>query len=514
MTDLRQPAAGLRGARPDSTLVDAQSAVPNFLSEAQCRDLVARLARYADGVGYTAAVIWSAQSRHVRWARNRISTSGEVQNTYIQVCRDLQGAMYRGVFLNEMTDVALVAAARRAERLSKLTPQQEQWEMVQYYAAEAMDTPSLFSEPTAALGAATCADAAIAMAKRAADAGVLSAGYIDVSVHSMAVIDTAGHVRYCPYTTASYSVTARDPKGQGSGWAGVDWLDWNKVDVLPLTQRALDKCLQSRHPVAVEPGRYTTILEPQAVCDLVGQLFQNGWLRDILHRECAEDLCADGSADPFYKTGLRNGGVIRYGQSKLGERIIDERITISVDPMDPELGFPPFRPNQVDPFGVDVFHPITWFKDGVLTALEYNKDPLGVDGDRDIKTMRGVNNSGAFRMSVTGQMTSVEEMITTTKRGLVVTRFDRIQLVDSNSMLLRGYTRDGLWLIEDGKISKAIKNFMFVESILFALNNIEQLGVPQRVFHPASGWLAFPQPVIVPPMKIRDFSFTALVDSV
>ena len=495
----------------DSTIGQAPRTPLDFLSEAQCRELVARLVRYADGIGYTAATIWSAWSGHVRWARNQISTSGEVRNTFIRINRDLKGANYAGVLLNELSDVALVAAARQAERLSKMAPQQEQWELVRWYGVESMSTPHLYSETTAAFGTAARADTAIALAKQAADAGVLSAGYIEVSAHSLAMLDTAGHVRYVPYTAASYDVTVRDPKGHGSGWAGVDWPDWNKIDAPTLSQTALDKCLQSRNPVAIEPGRYMTILEPQAVCDFVGQLVY-GALSECLEKE----LTLFYPTYPFFESRPSSTDP---GRTKLGERIVDERITISADPMDPELGFPPFIPNASpfggnwlnDWFGADVYHPTTWIKDGVLTALEYHQARSGWqtgDGHPGL----GAPNSGAFRMS--GGPTSIDEMIATTKRGLLVTRFDRVQTLDLKSLLLRGYTRDGLWLVENGKISRPVKNFMFVESILSALNNVEQLGVPQRVYHPQTGWVAIPQPVIVPPLKIKDFSFPALCDAV
>ena len=120
---------------------------------------------------------------------------------------------------------------------------------------------------------------------------------------------------------------------------------------------------------------------------------------------------------------------------------------------------------------------------------------------------------GAFRMS--GGPTSIAEMIATTKRGILVTRFDRVEQVDRRSVLYRGYTRDGLWLIENGKITKPIQNLVFTESILFALNKVEQLGTPQRVFHPKDPeWWNTPSPVIVPPLKISDFSFTALSDAI
>jgi predicted Zn-dependent protease len=113
---------------------------------------------------------------------------------------------------------------------------------------------------------------------------------------------------------------------------------------------------------------------------------------------------------------------------------------------------------------------------------------------------------------MSGGDTSVAEMISTTKRGLLVTRFSNVMPMDDRSVLLRGYTRDGLWLIQDGQISKPVKNMVFTESVMFALNNVVQLGVPQRVYHP--GWGYWPQPVIVPPLKIRDFSFTALADAI
>jgi predicted Zn-dependent protease len=199
--------------------------------------------------------------------------------------------------------------------------------------------------------------------------------------------------------------------------------------------------------------------------------------------------------------------------SKLGERIIDARLTITADPSDPVAGFPSFDigfpDGNGDPFGdMWVYHPTTLVEHGVLVNLGYPRNY----GIQSLGVSTGLPIGGAIRM--TGGTTSIDEMIATTKRGVIVTRFDEIQQLDFRSLLLRGYTRDGIWLIENGKISKPIKNFAFTESILFALNNVEQLGVPQRVFHPSAGSLAQPTPVVVPPLKIGDFSFTSLSDAV
>ena len=102
---------------------------------------------------------------------------------------------------------------------------------------------------------------------------------------------------------------------------------------------------------------------------------------------------------------------------------------------------------------------------------------------------------------------SVEEMIATTDRGVLVTRFSGVQLVDFGSLLCTGYTRDGVWLIERGKISKPIQNFRFIESPLFILNNLDAVGTPVRVFAPGSAYVA-------PPVRVRDFSFVALADAI
>ena len=512
----------------------ATGAPPGFLSEAQCQALVAELARYAQGGGgYTAALIWSSWTGRVRWARNQITTSSDVRQTFIRIYRDLQGANYTGVLANETTDVGLVAAARRAERLAQLARQQPQWELVREFPLEPLEPgappPSLFNAATAALTAEQRADAARALTVQAAAAGVLSAGSIEVGAHSLAMIDTAGQMRYVPYTTASYSVTVRDPTGESSGWAGVDWPDWSKVNASHLTQLALDKCLKSRNPAAAEPGLYTTILEPQAVGDLVGQLV-NGILGDLLSKKTAL------GGGPFNAEMLQTAETSHTGdhpgRAKFGERVIDARLTLSADPLDPELAMLPFAPNNLSLMregntensssdtnwrGQAVYHPVKWITNGVLTALGHARDPSGTD-EAGLRTGRGLPNSGAFRLSVTGQTTSLEEMIATTGRGILVTRFTNIEKVWSQdpdpSLLLRGYTRDGLWLIEHGQLSRPIKNFMFVESLLNVLNRVEQVGVPQRVYHPPPGVLAQPQPEIVPALKIQDFAFTALADAV
>lgn len=474
-----------------------------FLSADDAQALVKRAVALATGGGETMVGLDSSWTGNLRWARNQIITAGDVRDNVLNLHRDIRGA--EGVSnINQIDDAHLVAALRRAERLVQLRPEMPLANLRQPF-FEPYSRPAIWSDATYGLDAAARAGGMHALIEPAVDAGMQAAGYVQVSAHGRATMN-GDRVWYYPYTLAQYSVTVRDPGSGGSGWAGVDHNDWTKIDAAKLSEIALDKCLRSRNPVAIEPGFYTTILEPQAVCDFIKLMFTPS----TLDRESAEAGKRDSLTDSQYFSASQSRGVYNRapGQSKIGELVIDRRLSVSCDPMDPVLGYPPFHYWQVT-------HPATWIKDGVLQDLAYYRSyavkKLGQDTG-------GLPATGSFRMQASGETASIDEMIATTKRGLLVTRFGGIPPLSSDpvSLMLTGYTRDGVWLIENGKITKPVKNFRFAESPLMALNNIEQIGVPQRVFRPDApdrlpdGYA----PVIVPALKIRDFRFISLADSV
>lgn len=492
-----------------------------FLSEAECHDIAQRLQRFAQGGGTTATHFVSAWQGFVRWGRNRITAAGEDRNNQLKVIRDLPDGRSSGrsntnwVVWNEVDDVALVAAVRRAERLARTNRIREETDLYDrpdspwHYTDEPTTVPALFSEATYDLDADRRVVAARQLMQQAQAAGMLSAGYIEVAAWSFAWLTSAGYTQYCAYTTARFSTTVRDPKGIGSGWAGVDWPDWSKVDGEKLAAIALDKCLKSRNPVAVEPGRYTTILEPQAVADFLSTW---GFWNDRLNSE-------GNPADAWHKPGGRdeppNIAAADVGYAKIGEKVIDERLTVSLDPLDPMMSFAPFMKQQDIPGNGYIYHPLTIIENGILRRLGYSHDwAVNMLG----KNVGNPGKAGAFKISVSGPSQTIEEMIATTKRGLWVTRFENPFEINQAAHLVTGNTRDGVWLIENGKVSKPVKNLRFVESCYFVLNNVEQVGEPQRTFHPMYGgilsWQGNPQPIVVPALKVRDFSFTALTDSI
>jgi predicted Zn-dependent protease len=195
---------------------------------------------------------------------------------------------------------------------------------------------------------------------------------------------------------------------------------------------------------------------------------------------------ADEGRSAFSKQG---------GGTRIGEKLIDERVSILSDPSDPLLLGAPFD-GQGLPLGRQV-----WVENGVLKNLFYSRFWAQKTG----KQATGFPSS----MRVTGGEASVEEMIKSTDRGVLVTRLWYLRQVDPRTILFTGLTRDGTFLVEGGKISKAVRNFRFNESPLFMLNNVEMLGRPVRVAGTEAGGN-----IVVPALKVRDFNFTSLSDAV
>ncbi len=296
-------------------------------------------------------------------------------------------------------------------------------------------------------------------------------------------------------TQAECSMTVRHPKGTGSGWCGASSFDLGRIRLDELGKIALEKCLMSIDPVRIEPGRYQTILEPQATAafaDLFVTLFQSRTL-------------AERHGSPVY---LGYDSEISRGRSKLGLNVADRRLSITHDPENPISGSHIYK-------GVEK---VEFLKDGVLTSLaagyaEYSLAKLSSTQ----QTLR----RWSYEMR-SSEVTSTDDMISNTKRGLLLTRVSGVEVIHEESVLYTGVTRDGLWLIENGKITKAVRNFRWTESPMFMFNNVQAVGesVPvmtsrHQGFPFVHGELQLASITqIVPTIQINDFSFTSTVDAI
>jgi predicted Zn-dependent protease len=332
-----------------------------------------------------------------------------------------------------------------------------------------------YVDATATLSPADRARAAKTALEPARKAGDLrAAGFLVVNATARAIGTSRGLFGYHRATNANYTLTVRTADGTGSGWAGAEHNDWRKIDFAAVSATAIDKARKSRNPVPLEPGRYTTILEPQAVADLV--VFIQGAL-------------AARTADEGRSAFAKPGG------NKIGDRIVDPRVALISDPQDPELLAAPF-----DDEGMPGKR-TTWIENGVLRDLVYSRFWAQKQGKPA--------NTAPSSIKMIGGSTSTEEMVRSTERGVLLTRLFYLRMVDPRTLLVTGLTRDGTFLIENGKISHAIKNFRFNDSPLFMLNNLEAIGPSVRVAGTESGGV-----VVMPALKVKGFNFTSLSDAV
>ena len=304
------------------------------------------------------------------------------------------------------------------------------------------------------------------------------AGFLEANGSARGVATSKGLFAYHASTDVSLSCTARTPDGTGSGYAAAGGRAWTAVDPAALGKRAAQKALASRNPVAIEPGRYTVILEPRAVADFVPLLMGSLNARS-----------ADEGRSAFSKKG---------GGTKVGEKVADERVTLLSDPFDPDLLGQPF-----DNEGLPIKR-VVWIENGVLKNLAYSRFWAAKKGVEPTGGGGGGFGRSPAGLKLVGGTKSVDELIAGTDRGVLVTHFFYIRSLDQRTVLLTGLTRDGTFLIENGKITRSIKNFRWNDSPLLSLARLADIGKDEPV---ESG-------VVMPALKINDFTFSSLSDAV
>ncbi|TYZ09263.1 TldD/PmbA family protein [Hymenobacter lutimineralis] len=409
---------------------------------------------------------------NVRSARNAISTSGALDNVSLAV-ESRFGKRSGVATCNEFDDATLRRCVQRAEEIARLAPENPDYVPLlgpQHYLA----SPLSFTQSTAGITPDYRAQQMAATLQLCEQRKLSSAAFLEDSAGFVAKRNNKGLEAYQQATDLTFSITVRTPDGTGSGYATADYNDASKFDAARLAKTAADKAAMSRQAKALEPGKYTVILEPAALvansdASLLGAMMS-----------AMDARSADEGRSFLSKKG---------GGNKKGEKLFDERVTIYSDPTHPEIADLTFagdgRPRQKT----------IWVEKGVVKNLYSSRFWAQKQGIPDLPP------PGGFIME--GGTQSLEEMIKGTAKGILVTRLWYIRPVDPQTLLYTGLTRDGTFYIENGKIKHPIKNFRFNESPIIMLNNLEALGKPQRV----AGNL-------VPPLKIRDFTFTSLSDAV
>jgi predicted Zn-dependent protease len=411
-------------------------------------------------------------SSNIRYARNAVSTSGSVSQFQL-IVQSAFGKKMGTATINEFDDASLEKVVRRAEELAQLAPENPEYVSIlgpQTYAESKMYVPA-----TAAITPKLRADAVAQSLQVAKDGKAVAAGFLEDSNGFSAMMNSKGLFAYNTSTNTNFSITVRTEDGKGSGYATRGYNDIAKLDTKLATKIATEKAVKSVNAKAIEPGKYTVILEPAAVAVLLERVFFGLDARQ-----------ADEGRSFLSKAG---------GGTKLGEKLVDERVNIYSDPLNADLPTSTWngdgRPQEKT----------SWIEKGVIKNLSYSRYWA------EKKGVKAVPGPDAAIMG--GGTKSLEELIAGTKKGVLVTRLWYIRDVDPQTLLLTGLTRDGTFYIENGKIQYPIKNFRFNESPIIMLNNLEELGKVERTVSVESN-----QNYLLPPLKVRDFTFSSLSDAV
>jgi len=411
----------------------------------------------------------SAQS-HARFADNRITTSGHAED--LQITATAWVERRRGsVSGNDAGAEALERMARDAVQIARVSPVHREY-VPTLGAVEYPDSRS-FDESTAQVDVDARASALQAALEACRREGVTGAGFHIVNASARAAASANGNRRYFRTGEGSFSMTARTSDGTGSGYYAGDHFDLARLDVRQIAEQAVSKAVRSQAPKAIEPGTYSVILEPQAVADLLG------FLGNSLDARSAEEG--------------RSAFAAKDGQTRVGEKMFSERIKLYSDPQHPEL---PAIPVTGEGIAAARMPLIT---DGVLENLEYSRYWAQ---ERKREATPGPVN---YILESTTPAVARDEMIKTMKRGLLITRFWYVRLVDPRTIMLTGLTRDGLWLVENGEIRHPVRNLRFNQSVLAMLApwNVEAVGASERR-----------SPFMVPPLKLASFTFTSMSDAI
>jgi len=456
-----------------------------ILSKDDAKKILEKVVGFSKSDGIEATLNGS-DGGNIRYARNSVSTAGEDSNVVLAV-QSYFGKKSGSATVNEFDDASLEKAVRRAEELAKLAP--ENPEFMEPLGPQTYGPDSkTWSEATGKITPDYRAQAAANSITPATTKDVTAAGYLEDTRAFSSLMNSKGLFAYNQSTNVDFTVTMRSNDGTGSGWVARNFNDVSKLDTAEASRIAIDKALQSRNAKAIEPGKYTVILEPNAAGDLIGLM---------LNMNARQ---ADEGRSYLSKKG---------GGTKLGEKIVDERVNIYTDPWHDEVPVSSWAGGGGGGFGGGgggstaglARQKMDLIKNGVVTNLQYDRYWAAQ------KNVAATAPPGNRIMD--GGTASIEDMIKDTKKGVLVTRFWYIRAVDPQTLLFTGLTRDSTFYIENGKIKHPIKNFRFNESPVIMLNNLETLGKQMRVPAGFGGGS-----MLIPAMKIRDFTFTSLSDAV
>jgi predicted Zn-dependent protease len=453
-----------------------------MIDQDQARELIDIAVKYGkrkkvDGIE---AIVDASDVATSRFANNGMTQNQSPEHISISVRVQNKGKQARlstdkisPQSIRELVDNAITSA-------SYLEPDEEMLPMLPAQKRSEQKSVNRYDGRTARFTAEQRAKGIAQMVSVAENNGLIAAGIFSTGTWAEAIGNSEGLFRYHRETGAEVSVTMKyidESSGTDStGWAKLHSPRVSDIDCTALAERAAQKAVASANPEEVDPGKYTVILEPSAVLDLVCFLWH--------------DL-----------TGTSFQDKLSCFLDKLGQKVVGPNINISDDVYHPLQAGAPFDGEGMQRQALELI------KGGVLERLVYGRKSAAKAGRQP--TGHGLVEPSAegempTNIVVSGGSVSLEQMIRTTQRGILLTRVWYVREVDPTTKIVTGMTRDGTFLVENGQIKCGIKNMRFNESLLEMLSNVVALGPSVR----AAGEEG--EPAVVPPMKVENFNFSSV----
>ena len=421
------------------------------------------------GVRDVEAIVAGESHALTRFANNTIHQNVAERTAQLSVRAVIDGRTARAA-TNRLDGDGIHEVVEQAIAITRLTePDPDLLPLADPGEPEPLDR---FDEGTAFVTPHERAQAVAAAIHHVEAAGQTAAGIYSTGLSTFSLLNSRGVSASYTETMARFSITAM--AADSSGWAKASACRNRDLQPAELARQAAHKAAASRAPRELPPGRYTVVLEPAAVLDLAGQMFAD-----------------------FSGTAIRDGR--SFLKDRIGKKLFGNNITISDDvrhrlqsgmAFDGE-GVPRKRLTLVDR--------------GVVRDIAYSRQAAAADGVAPTGHGFSLPNEigeAPANIVMEGGRTTVDEMIASTARGVLVTRFWYIREVDPYEKIFTGMTRDGTFLIENGAIAGGVRNFRFNQSLIELLSNVEALSSPVR----ASGEETFD--MVMPAIKAHGFNFT------
>ncbi|MCB0727136.1 MAG: TldD/PmbA family protein [Ignavibacteriae bacterium] len=414
-----------------------------------------------------------SNSNNLRFALNSVSTCGAVDSVSVSITSNF-GKKSGSVNITSIDDESLKNGVLQSEKIAKLSPDNAEFmpppeKQTGYYEVKE------YFEDTNSVTPENLAEKISYTLDKAVQNDLVSSGFSKVETKFNSIGNSNKLLAYSKSTNSSFSSTMRSKSGNGSSKVNRAYANIDLLNVRKFSDKVIDNALLSKNPQSYEPGKYVTILDNSAASDMLNNMLWTLNLRS-----------ADEGRSFFSNNSKGN---------KIGQKLVSDKVHIYSDPQNDLAPASPFNSEGYPIRKTD------WFSEGVLknlystiywakkTGTEYISYPSNIIMDGSDKT--------------------VEQLISETEKGIFVTRLWYIRSVDQKQMLLTGLTRDGVFLIENGKIKNSINNFRFNESPINVLKNVIDMSAAEKVVGSETG----DSKIVVPALKLSEFNFSTISDA-